>query len=138
MPVTIRSRLLLLVLSVLLPGLLGAGWLIGSTVQAARQAHESTLRDTARALSMVVDRELAQRAAVARVLAQSRWLDNAPQLDAEQLASFEKQVGRVLDGMEGWVELRAADRTLFDSRLGASMAATANSEGLIDRPLVLP
>ena len=138
MPLTIRSRLLLLVLSVLLPGLLGAAWLIANTVQATRQAHESTLRDTARALSMVVDRELAQRVAVARMLAQSRWLDTAPNLEAQQLASFEKQVQRALEGMGGWVELRTADGTVFDSRPGADVTLPAEPESLVDRPLVLP
>ena len=138
MPVTIRSRLVLLVLSVLLPGLLAAAWLIASTVQAERSAHQSMLRDTARALSMVVDRELAQRAAVARVLAESRWLDEAPKLDAQQLANFDKLVRRALGGMEGWVELRVADRTLFDSRLGAAATPVARAEALIDRALVLP
>ena len=138
MPVTIRSRLVLLVLSVLLPGLLAAAWLIASTVQSERRAHESMLRDTARALSMVVDRELAQRAAVARVLAESRWLDEAPELDAQQLANFDNLVRRALGGMQGWVELRAADRTLFDSRLGAAGTPAARAEGLIDKALVLP
>ncbi|HEY8878780.1 MAG TPA: hypothetical protein VIN03_14525, partial [Roseateles sp.] len=67
MPVTIRSRLLLLVLSVLLPGMLGVAWLIASTYEAERDAHERNLRDTARALSMLVDGELSRRAAIAHV-----------------------------------------------------------------------
>ncbi len=144
MSVTIRSRLLLLVLLVLLPGMLGAVWLIGSTVHAERSAQESNLRDTSRALSMVVDRELAQRAAVARVLAQSRWLDDAPGLSTEQLAGFERLALRALEGMQGWVELRAADRTLFDTRLGAGAGAGAGAgpqtiaAGLSDVPLVQP
>ena len=54
MPITIRSRLLLLVLSVLLPAVAAAGWLIARTYAAEREAQERNLRDTARALSMVV------------------------------------------------------------------------------------
>lgn len=59
MPVTIRSRLLLLVLAVLVPGVLGMAFLIARTFDAERDAHFRTLRDTARAMSMLVDRELA-------------------------------------------------------------------------------
>src|SRR5262245_31476815 len=57
MPVSIRSRLLLLVLAVLLPGMLGVAWMVASTYEAERDAHERTLRDTARALSLLVDGE---------------------------------------------------------------------------------
>jgi len=138
MPVTIRSRLLLLVLSVLLPGLLGASWLIANTFETERSAHERNLRDTARELSMVVDRELAQRAAVARVLAQSRWLDDAPELTAAQWAAFAQQAQRALKGMAGWVELRSADRLLLDTRQGAAAAARGSTTALVRTPQVLP
>ena len=117
MLVSIRSRLLSLVLAVLLPGLLGAGWLISNTFAAERQAHERTLRDTSRALSMVVDIELTQRSTLARLLAQSRWLDEAPQPPREHLLAFEQQARRALQGMHGWVELRSAERLLLDTRL---------------------
>ena len=43
-PVRIRSRLLLLVLSVVLPCMLGVAWLIASTYEAERDAHQRTLR----------------------------------------------------------------------------------------------
>ena len=138
MPVTIRSRLLLLVLSILLPGMLGAAWLIGVTVQAERSAYESTLRDSARALSVVVDRELAQRSVVARVLAQSRWLDDAPDVTPEQLVAFEKLARRALEGLDGWIEVRTAERTLLDTRLGAGVTSSAKAGGLSAIPLVLP
>ena len=65
---SIRSRVLLLVLATLLPGLLGVAWLISSTYSAEREAHERSLRDTARAVSQVVDSELMRRATIARVL----------------------------------------------------------------------
>jgi len=144
MPVTIRSRLLLLVLSVLLPGLLGVGWLIGRTFEAERGAHERTMRDSARALSMVVDRELSQRAAIARVLAQSRWLDEAPDLLPAQLQALEVQARRAIQGMDGWIEVRVPGRKLLDTRLPAGTLPPLPAPGqppgppLADLPAVRP
>ena len=103
MPVTIRSRLLLLVLAVLLPGMLGFGWLIVSTYQAEREAHERYLRDTARALSMLVDGELSRRATIAHVLSQSPELDGPAPLDAERRLAFEERARRAMEGLHGWV-----------------------------------
>ena len=117
MSVSIRSRLLLLVLSVLLPAVAAALWLIVQAVDAERLANERTLRDTTRALSMVVDRELAQRATVARVLALSDSLDGAPAIDAAALAMFEHQARRAMEGLDGWIELGSPGRPLLDTRL---------------------
>jgi signal transduction histidine kinase len=138
LPVTIRSRLLLLVLAVLLPGLGGTAWLIASTFDAERRTHERGLRDTARALSMVVDRELAQRAAVARVLAQSRLLDDAPELSPEQRIAFEQLARRALEGLGGWVELRTAEGLLLDTRDPLAAAVRSDPAALAQTPRVLP
>ena len=124
---TIRSRLLLLVLSVLLPGLVGVTWLVVHAVQAERDANTRTLRDSARALSLVMDREVRERATVARVLAQSRWLDAAPVPPLQDLERFESLVRRALHGMDGWVELRTADRVLLDTRRTPATALPADS-----------
>ncbi len=113
---SIRSRVLFLVLAVLLPGMLGVAWLIGSTFDAERQAHERTLRDTGRAISQVIDGELQRRATIARVLSQSSWLDAPGPASSEQLANFEQQAQRALAGLDGWIELRSADRVLLDTR----------------------
>jgi signal transduction histidine kinase len=137
-PVTIRSRLLLLVMAVLLPGLGGTAWLIASTLDAEQRAGERGLRDTARALSMVVDRELSHRAAVARVLAQSRWLDTAPDLGPEQRVAFEQLALRALEGLGGWVELRTADGLLLDTRHPPAAAMRSSAAALAQTPLVLP
>jgi signal transduction histidine kinase len=144
LPVTIRFRLLLLVLSVLLPGVLGTAWLISTALQAERAAHERGLRDSARALAMVVDRELAQRAAIVRVLAQSRWLDEGAALTPDHLQRFEQQALRALQGLEGWIELRGPGRTLLDTRLAltadtpAAAVAPDNGDDLAGQPQVLP
>jgi signal transduction histidine kinase/ActR/RegA family two-component response regulator len=114
--VSIRSRLLLLVLSVLLPGLLGLAYFIGSAYDAERDANTRTLRETARALSMVVEVELRQRAAIAHTLAGSRWLDGAPNLSPEDLGRFERLARRALQDTKGWIELRAPGGLVLDSR----------------------
>ena len=145
MLVTIRSRLLLLVLALLLPALLGVVWIIGSTFRAERDANTRTLRDSARALAMVVDRELRQRSTLARLLAQSSLLDGAPDISREQLRQFEQHARRGLIGIEGWIELREAGRVLLDTRLPAGTSpppgrseGLAPAFGLSDRPQVQP
>jgi signal transduction histidine kinase/ActR/RegA family two-component response regulator len=122
-PVTIRSRLVLLMLSVLLPGALGVTWLLANTLASEREANARTLRDSSRALSMVVDGELTRRIAVANVLTQSRWLDDAPEVSPEQLVNFERLARRSLEDMEGWIELRAPGRILLDTRRAAGSPA---------------
>ena len=117
MPITIRSRLLLLVLSVLLPAVAASGWLIERTYAAERDALERNLRDTSRALSMVVDRELVQRASIARVLAVSRVLERPGPLTPSELTAFEQQARRALQGLSGWVELSSPEAQLVNTRL---------------------
>ncbi|UXH80538.1 ATP-binding protein [Roseateles amylovorans] len=119
MPLSIRTRLLLLVVSVMLPGVLAALWVSWQTWNDERDALVRRMRDNTRALSMVVDRELTQRAGIARVLSLSQMLDNAPQLSPEELATLELQSRRAMQGLGGWVELTAGDRTLFTTRVPA-------------------
>jgi len=144
MSVSIRSRLVLLVLAVLLPGLVGLAFFIRSVYEAEREANTRTLRDTARALAMVVDLELRKRAAVAQVLAGSHWLDTAPTLSDEQLQRFERLARRALLDAEGWVELRAPDGIVLDTRRdGAHRAVLPAPDAddeveLVDQRLVEP
>ncbi len=139
MPVTIRSRLLLLVLSVLLPGMLGVAWLIASTYEAERDAHERNLRDTARALSMLVDGELTRRAAIAHVLAQSPALDSPQFLNPETRLGFERLARRALQGLDGWVELRAPGRLLLSTRLPEGGSAEGPGPATLSAtPVMLP
>ncbi|MGM9484048.1 ATP-binding protein [Roseateles sp. NT4] len=139
MPVTIRSRLLLLVLSILLPGMLGVAWLIGSTYEAERDAHERNLRDTARALSMLVDGELSRRAAIAHVLAQAPALDGPEPLDEDRRLAFERLARRAMQGLDGWVELRAPGRVLLSTRLPeGSIGEAAGPPALSASAVMLP
>ena len=134
-PVSIRARLLLLVLSVVLPAGAAGLWVIGQTYGAERAARERGLEDTSRALSLVVGRELEQRAAVARVLAQSRMLDAAPDIAAPQLEAFEQQAQRALVGLGGWIELYSAERELLNTAREAGRAgAQAPPRALLSGP----
>lgn len=136
---SIRTQLLLLVLSVVLPCMLGVGWLIASTYEAERDAHERTLRDTSRALSMLVNGELARRAAIGHVLAQSPALDDPAALSPERLLGFERLARRAMQGMDGWIELRAPGRTLMSTRLPEGHAALgAAPAALADTATMLP
>jgi len=131
MPFTIHSRLLLLVLSLLLPGMLAATWLIGRTFDAERDANVRTLRETTRALSTVIDGELGQRATVAHMLAQSRLLDTAPRISDADLKAFAQQAGLALQGLDGWVELHAADRKLLDTRQATGLPVPATRQASV-------
>ncbi len=105
----------------LLPTLAGMGWLIARTYAAERQANERTLSETSRALAQVVDATLERYATVARVLARSSELDEAPALDMEELTRFEQRARRALVGQAGWVELRDIRGVLLSTHaLGAS------------------
>lgn len=140
-PDTIHSRLILLVLSVLLPALLMGLWVMGLTQRLARDANQALLEDTSRALSMVLNLELAQRAGVVRGLALSRMLDVAPNVPARTLREFDDQARRTLTGLEGWLEVRSADRVLIDTRLppGQLPRPTASAPvPLLDSPQILP
>ncbi len=140
--VSIRSRLLLLVASVLLPAVVAAVWLVAQTYSAERQANQRLLTDTARALSQVVDRELAQRAFLLRGLALSRILDNAPELPRDTLLAFEQQARRTLQGLAGWLEVRSSEGLLIDTRRrpGETLLPHAPDAArpLSTQPLLLP
>ena len=138
MPLPIRSRLLVLVLSVMLPGIIAALWVSWRTWSDEQEATIRHMRDSTRALSMVVDKELARRAGIARVLSLSQILDSAPQVPQDDLAMLELQSRRAMQGLSGWVELNAPGRTLFSTRLASGRvpdtplapAAAASAPGL--------
>lgn len=140
MPVSIRSRLLLLVLAWMIPAVAGALWMIHSTAQAERWAHERRLQESARALSLVVDRELTQRRAIATAMATSRALDRLPVIPPDEAAKFIEQAREALQGWQGWIEVSIVGRVLLDTRGSTApppvqfRAPTA----LVDAPVVRP
>ncbi len=138
-PVTIRARLIGLVLAVLLPGLVGGVWVVLTTMRAEHEGHQRTLRDTSRALLSMVESELARRATVAQVLAQSGPLDQGAGLSSAALRAFDEQARRAVQGLDGWVELHAPGRVLLDTRrpVGAELLAEPRA-GLSAVAEVLP
>lgn len=142
MLLSIRSRVLLLVLATMLPAMIGVGWLISHTYSAEREANERTLRETARAISQVIDGELLRRATIVLVLSQSRWLDAPAPGGAPELTEFEQQARRALVGLDGWIELRNAGQVLMDTRgdafSGRSLPAHTLSQQARIEPLSVP
>ena len=102
---SLRLRLILLTLAVFVPALVTALWVIHGAYDSERASLERGLRETTRALSMVVDRELSQRETIARLLADSPYLDAAPDLTESDLRNFYEQARRASDGLGGWVVL---------------------------------
>ncbi len=100
---TIRFRLACLVLACVLPVWLAAGFLVYYSYQSKRALVERHMQDTARALALVVDRELANMQASLHVLATS------PSLASGNMAAFHGQTQAVIQ------QYPAADIILADS-----------------------
>lgn len=139
---SVRTRLALMVMSIMLPAVLAAMWVLSLTYRMEREANERLLKETARAVSMVLDSELAQRRAVVRGLSLSRMLDDAPDIDPETLRAFDLQARRTLQGLRGWLEVRTADKLLIDTRLPPAAPPSNTLPGaaddLSDSPVVKP
>lgn len=100
---SIRGRILLLTLAVVIPASLVAGWLIYESHRNQRRVVERQLSETAKALSLVVDRQLGQSEALLRALATS------PSLQSGDLPAFAEQARRLVHGGDRWIILNAPD-----------------------------
>ncbi len=97
---TIRRRLLILAAVSILPAAFAGTLLLAYTYLEERAAAASQLQNTARALSIVVDRQLGQAEAVMQALA------TAPSLLSGDFASFDRQA-RTADPIPGsWIVVR--------------------------------
>src|SRR3569832_359276 len=85
----IRSRLVLLVLAILVPAFLAAAIGIGYLYSEQQDSYRQSLRETTRALSLVLDKEIAGREAILQTLAAS------PALAKNDVASFNDQTSRI-------------------------------------------
>jgi PAS domain S-box-containing protein len=109
---TIRGRLVLLTLGLLLPGLLIGAYLLWDSYENSRAAFDRQLLETARALSLVVDRELGQAAALNRALSTSPHLANG------DLRAFDRQAREVEDSDDTWIVLSDdSGQQLINTRL---------------------
>ncbi|EME71620.1 hypothetical protein H261_01771 [Paramagnetospirillum caucaseum] len=91
----IRSRLVLLVVVCLLPSILAVGLLIHDFYNRQRRLLEQNMVQTAHALVLAVDREIARRVATLQTLATS------PHLANDDLASFYEQARAILRDQGG-------------------------------------
>jgi signal transduction histidine kinase/CheY-like chemotaxis protein len=78
----IRSRLLLLVAAVLVPAFIGAGIGVAYIYQEEQEFNYTSMRETARALAVSLDRDMARRQAMLRTLVAS------PSLQRDELKRF--------------------------------------------------
>jgi len=85
----IRSRLVVLVLAVLVPAFLAAAIGIGYVYGEQQDSYRQTLRETTRALALVLDKEIAGREAILQTLAAS------PALANNELANFLAQANQI-------------------------------------------
>lgn len=96
-PLSLRARLFVLALAILLPALATGGLAMATAYGRETAALEQTLKETTRALSLVIDRELALREALA-------WsLSDAPSLSLPDLAAFDVQARSATRTSGGWV-----------------------------------
>jgi signal transduction histidine kinase/CheY-like chemotaxis protein len=96
---TIRGRLLLLTFAVLVPAVLAAAVLLLDAWRTQRHDTERQLMETARAITVAVDRQVGQGEATLRALATS------PHLETGDFAAFDRQARRVAAGSQSWIVL---------------------------------
>ena len=141
MPSAIRARLLLLMMTVLLPAIGAALFIVARTYQGERDAVQRSLRDSARAVAQVIDRELARRADIARAMTTSQLLSSPADGNGPDPLFFHAWAGRVVEDLGGWVELHSASHVLVDTRLPAGSPPRAHGgDGFVlsQVPVVLP
>lgn len=118
---SIRARLVLLVLIVLLPALGAASWVVFRTWQAGHAALDLKAADGTRALAQGIDQEFTKHQAIARALAASPLLDGAPRLTEHQRTQFDRTVRRAIQGAAVSVELVSGAVRWIDTRLPAAV-----------------
>jgi signal transduction histidine kinase/CheY-like chemotaxis protein len=109
--VSIRTRLLLLVFAVWVPAMAGFGLLAWATYVQETGAARAHMRDAARSIRFLVDRELDKRVAVARTLAASKALHD------DDLRRFYDDALAATQAMGDTVLLVDAENQVVNTRL---------------------
>src|SRR3990167_20863 len=99
----LRSHLIILVVAALLPVLIFTGGVIVVFDRQQRTIVENRLVDTARALSLAVDREVAAWTSTLEALGSSRHLDSG------NLSAFREEAARVLKTRDDWNNILLTD-----------------------------
>ena len=109
---SLRARLVLLVLAAMVPAIAAAGLLMWASYREQRRLLDEQIMETARALSLVVDRDLGKNRVLLQALASSPALATAdwPALDAQARVATE--------GLKTWVTVVGPDgRIVLSTRL---------------------
>lgn len=120
-PMPLRRRVLLFAVFLVLPAIAVGTFLVVKTYTRERAVLEDTLRDTTRAMSLVVDREFERRAAIVRLLAASaslrRW----------DLANFDREARAAVLGTGGHIAVYDRERQFVNTLLpfGAELPSAA-------------
>ena len=105
----LRRKLLILVLSILLPALAAGGLTLYVAYKGQRASTERLLGETARALSLAVDRQLGQAEATLFALAAS------PHLAAGDYPAFDAEAREALRLPESWVLVEDPSRQVVNT-----------------------
>ena len=107
---SVRTRILILIAAVFLPTACAAIFGISSVYQRETLAAYDRLQAITRAVSLIVDRELTSRAAIARTLGAS------PAIAQGDLRAFYEEGSRAVAGTDNWVVLVSQDQQVVNTR----------------------
>jgi signal transduction histidine kinase len=108
----IRSRLVLLVLAVLVPALVGGGTGLAYIYKEEQAFTRASMQETAQALALALDREMARREAMLRILAAS------PALESGELERFHRYAAAVAKESDSAIILSDLEgRQIVNTRL---------------------
>jgi two-component sensor histidine kinase len=118
---TVRRRLLLMALSLVVPATLFMALLARAEFGESRARYQRQLMATTRALLLATDRQIGQGQSVLQTLAVS------PALISGDIPAFERQARAAVQGGDGWIVLLDNERQLVNTRhpAGAPLPAAA-------------
>jgi signal transduction histidine kinase/CheY-like chemotaxis protein len=103
---SLRARLVQLVLAALIPAIAAAGLLMWASYREQRRLVEEQIVETARALSLVVDRDLGKNRVLLKALASS------PALATADWPAFDAQARTATEGLNTWISVVGPDGRL--------------------------
>jgi two-component sensor histidine kinase len=107
---TVRRRLLLMALSLVVPATIFMALLARAEFGESRARYERQLMATTRALLLATDRQIGQGQSVLQTLAVS------PALISGDIPAFERQARAAVQGTDGWIVLLDNQRQLVNTR----------------------
>jgi hypothetical protein len=108
---TVRRRLLLMALSLVVPATIFMALLARAEFGESRARYERQLIATTRALVLATDRQIGQGQSILQTLAVS------PALISGDIPAFERQARAAVQGGDGWIVLIDNERQLVNTRL---------------------